>query len=149
MTTIYLKLTAHDPIVARDGRPFGVGQGYRMKGLGWPYPSVVAGSFRTALVKAGGGDFAGDTPENLLKIAVAGVFPLVDGNTLYLPAPNDCVVHPDNRPLRVFPQEMGGGGCDFPVNGLLPVMLTEQQAKDDFKPKETPAWWPADKLGTG
>ena len=60
MTTSYLLLTAHDPIVARDGRPFGVGQGYRMKGLDWPYPSVIAGSLRTALVKASPGrDFGG------------------------------------------------------------------------------------------
>src|ERR1039458_8816544 len=33
-----------DPVVARDGRPFNAGM--RMKGLGWPYPSVLAGSDR-------------------------------------------------------------------------------------------------------
>jgi CRISPR-associated protein Cmr3 len=145
MITTYLQLTAHDPIVARDGRPFGVGQGNRMKSLSWPYPSVVAGSFRTALVKATGGDFAGDTPRKLMGLPVAGAFPVAEGS-LYLPAPNDCVVHPENGPLRVYPQDQGEGGCDLPANGLWPVMLTEKQAKTDFKPKETPAWWPAQKL---
>ena len=58
--SVILQLTPHDPLVARDGRPFGAGQGNRMRGLPWPLPSVVAGSFRTALVKAGSGDFSGD-----------------------------------------------------------------------------------------
>lgn len=43
----YLKITSHDPIIARDGRPFGLG--IRMKSLDWPYPSVLAGSVRTML----------------------------------------------------------------------------------------------------
>jgi len=145
MTTHYLQLTPHDPIVARDGRPFGAGQGNRMKGLDWPYPSVVAGSFRTALVKSTGRDFTDPTPQELMAIPVAGVFPVADCE-LYLPAPNDCVVHPDNRVLRVEPQDPGEGGCDFPVNGLRPVMLTEEQAGSDFKAKGSPAWWPREKL---
>lgn len=146
MTRSYLQLTAYDPVVARDGRPFGIGQGYRMKGLSWPYPSVVAGSLRTALVKHNGGDFTGDIPRKLLGVSVAGVFPVVDGDQLYLPAPNDCVVAPDKRPLPVEPQPCGEGGCGFPLNGLQPVMLTEQQAKEDFKPGEAPAWWPVEQL---
>lgn len=145
MTTSYLQLTAHDPIVARDGRPFGVNQGQRMRSLGWPYPSVVAGSFRTALVKAAGGDFTGDTPQKLMNIAVAGIFPVAAG-TLYLPAPHDCVVHPDKGPLRVYPQDQESDGCDFPNTSLRPVMLTTADAKDDFKPKQAPAWWPAEKF---
>ena len=48
MSVTMLRLTARDPIIARDGRSFGAGQGNRMHGLAWPLPSVVAGSFRTA-----------------------------------------------------------------------------------------------------
>lgn len=143
MTTA-LTLTAHDPLVARDGRPFGAGQGTRMKGLPWPYPSVVAGSLRTAFGKAAGIDFD-KSAADLLKVEVAGVFPARDG-TLYLPAPADCVVHPDNGPLRARPDEPrdDGEGCDFPAAGLRPVVLPAEV--NDFKPKEPPAWWPADKL---
>jgi hypothetical protein len=53
--TTYIEIEAHDPIVARDGRPFGVGQ--RMKSLDWPYPSVLARSMRTLLGKINGGFF--------------------------------------------------------------------------------------------
>lgn len=152
MSVVTLQLTARDPIVARDGRPFGAGQGNRMRGLGWPLPSVVAGSFRTALVKADPSlDFAGDMPWLLMQIEVAGVFPTVK-NELYLSAPNDAVAEPteDGKAIklvhRVTPQS-NVGGCDFPDDlPLRPVMLSEEQAKRDFKPKSVPAWWPVGKL---
>uniref|UniRef100_A0A7C4QMU6 Type III-B CRISPR module-associated protein Cmr3 n=1 Tax=Schlesneria paludicola TaxID=360056 RepID=A0A7C4QMU6_9PLAN len=151
MSTI-LELTTHDPLIARDGRPFGIGQGNRMRGLPWPLPSVVAGAFRTALVTCHGKlDFSGDMPQKLLRqVSVHGVFPTV-GHELYLPAPNDAVAEPvdDNKEKipqlhRLRPQEVIGG-CDFPRDGLLPVMLSESQAKEDFKPAEVPAWWPVGK----
>src|SRR5436309_12393982 len=98
--SVILQLVPHDPIIARDGRPFGAGQGNRMRGLTWPLPSVVAGSFRTALVKAIPSlDFAGDMPERLMAIEVAGVFPTV-GQELYLPAPSDCAW--DEKTEKVF-----------------------------------------------
>ena len=41
------------------------------------------------------------------------------------------------------------GGCDWPARGLRPVMLSADDAPDDFKPGdctsgERPAWWPID-----
>lgn len=148
--SVVLQVTPHDPLVARDGRPFGVGQGNRMRGLSWPLPSVVAGSFRTALVKSNGGlDFSGDIPQRLMQIAVAGVFP-VHGSELYLPAPADAVAEPNENGKgmkclhRVVPQPIRGG-CDLPEDNLWPVMLSESQAGDDFKPAEVPAWWPVGK----
>lgn len=144
MSVTTLQLTARDPVVARDGRPFGAGQGNRMRGLSWPLPSVVAGSLRTALVKANQFlSFDDDMPQRLLKIEVAGVFPTV-GKELYLPAPSDCVwdemtgkVHR----VRPIPLEHGEG-VDFLLDGLEPVRLTKEQAQDDFKSKTIPAWWP-------
>lgn len=122
-----------------------------MRGLPWLLPSVVAGSFRTALVKAGNGDFSGDTPLSLLEnVSVAGVFP-VHNEELYLPAPTDCVAEPntDGSTIKaihqVTPQPLVGG-CDFlPENDLRPVMLSETQSSDDFKPMAVPAWWPLSK----
>jgi CRISPR-associated protein Cmr3 len=94
--TAYLQIAPHDPLVSRDGRPFGAGQGNRMRGLPWLLPSVVAGSFRTALVKSSPErDFSGDIPQRLLQIHVAGLFP-VHGGELYLPAPNDAVAEPND-----------------------------------------------------
>ena len=143
MTTM-IELTCRDPIVSRDGRPFGAGQGNRMRSAGWPLPSVVAGALRSAIGTAAQRDFSADTAQELRQVAVAGVFPAADGQ-LYLPAPRDCVVHPDKGPLRAAPQTIDDGGCDWPAEGLRPVMLTQEQAPDDFKPEEAPAWWPADR----
>jgi CRISPR-associated protein Cmr3 len=147
MSVTTLRLTAHDPIIARDGRPFGIGEGGRMRGLGWPLPSVVAGSLRTALVKESSGlNFSGDMPQRLMAIEVAGVFPTV-GDGLYLPAPNDCVWDEKTKKVhRVRPIPLKQSeGVDFPLEGLDPVRLTEQQAGDDFKAKAAPAWWPSSK----
>jgi CRISPR-associated protein Cmr3 len=147
MSVTTLQLTARDPIVARDGRPFGAGQGNRMRGLGWPLPSVVAGSFRTALVKAHPDlDFGGDMPQRLMAIEVAGVFPTA-GPELYLPAPHDCVWdEKTDKVYRVQPVPLvEGEGVDFPLEGLTPVRLTEEQAKEDFKAKTIPPWWPVRK----
>jgi CRISPR-associated protein Cmr3 len=145
----FLQLTPQDPLVARDGRPFGAGQGQRMRGLPWLLPSVVAGSFRSALVKAGSRDFSDDIRQRLMQIAVAGAFP-VHGGKLYLPAPNDAVAEPNENGKgikflhRVVPQPITGG-CDLPEDGLRPVMLSESQASEEFKPAEVPAWWPVGK----
>lgn len=147
MNVVTLQLTARDPIIARDGRPFGAGQGNRMRGLTWPMPSVVAGSFRTALVKANPSlDFAGDMPQRLMAIEVAGVFPTV-GQEFYLPAPNDCVWgEKTGKVFRVQPIPLAEGeGADFPLDGLDPVRLTEDQAAEDFKTKTIPPWWPRSK----
>jgi len=120
-----------------------------MRGLPWPLPSVVAGSFRTALVKADAGlDFSGDMSQRLLAIDVAGVFPAHQGQ-LYLPAPNDALGQPDGNGKRIkaihrlVPQR-NDGGCDFPDDlPLRPVMLPG--GIEDFKPADIPAWWPGSK----
>lgn len=142
MSRCTIEITAMDPLVSRDGRPFGVNQGNRMRGLPWLSPSVVAGSFRTALVKSNPSlQFSDDVVQKIRSVEAAGAFPS-DGRQLYMPAPLDCLwdgktVHAV-RPTSLNP----GEGCDFPLAGLQPVMLTPQQSKEDFKPKAPPAWWP-------
>jgi CRISPR-associated protein Cmr3 len=139
-----LDITCRDTIVARDGRPFGAGQGNRMRSLNWPLPSVLAGSLRTTLGKAARGDFSAEAARDLLQVEIAGPFPRANGQ-LYLPTPEDCVVHPKQGALRTAPHPQDGGGCDWPAAGLLPVGLTQTQASEDFKPTEAPAWWPLDR----
>ena len=150
MSVTTLQLTARDPIIARDGRPFGAGQGNRMRGLSWPLPSVIAGSFRTALVKANPSlDFTKNTPVELLRVEVAGVFPTVV-QELYLPAPNDCLWDEETEKIhRVQPIALAhGDGADFSTEGLRPVRLTKAQAAEDFKGKSAPAWWPRSAIET-
>jgi CRISPR-associated protein Cmr3 len=138
--TTSLKITCRDPIICRDGRPFGAGQGNRMRSLEWPLPSVIAGSLRSALGNSANREFSLAVAQELLQVEVAGVFP-VAGNKLFLPLPQDCVVH-GRRALRAMPQTFDSGGCDWPGQSLRPVTLTTEQAPDDFKPEEAPAWWP-------
>jgi len=143
-----IRITARDPVVSRDGRPFGAGQGRRMRSTGWPLPGMVAGSFRTTLAKAAGQAFTGTLPADLLKcIAVHGLFPItVVDKELYLPAPADALHREgENQPLRALPRELEGG-CDWPGGAkLLPVMPDLADDADDFKPApaaKTPAFWP-------
>lgn len=146
----YLELIPRDPLVARDGRPFGIGQGNRMRSLDWPYPSVVAGSVRTALGKQAAADatFDGPTVAALKQVGIAGPFPAVDG-ALYFPAPKDAVVRDDGTARAVFaarPSEYATGeGCDLP-GGLRPVVLPASLT-DDFKPAPVPAFWSAERMG--
>jgi len=147
MSVTTFRLSAHDPIIARDGRPFGEGQGNRMRGLDWPLPSVVAGSFRSALVKANLElDFQNKPSLGPLRAEVAGALPLVDGE-LHLPAPADCVWNGEkakdkSKAYRIEPSPMNDGdGCDLP-DGLRPVLLPDDAGMDNFKPKPAPAWWP-------
>ncbi|MCZ2340778.1 MAG: type III-B CRISPR module-associated protein Cmr3 [Bacteroidales bacterium] len=141
MTTTFLNVSGIDPIVARDGRPFGDGTGNRMRGLPWPLPSAVAGSARRACVlNQPSGEFDPETIQKLLNIEVSGLFPVLSGK-LYLPAPKDCVW--DGTAIhRVQPQTIGsdGSGCDMP-NGLRPVTLNTEPSTAEFKPERLPAWW--------
>ncbi len=136
----FLRISGRDPLVARDGRPFGAGQGNRMRSSGWPLPGVVAGSFRTALGKAAGRGFDARTQEELLRIEVAGVLPFADGQ-LYLPAPQDCVLRRDGGVCRARPEPPRlGEGADWPLAELRPVVLDGEE--EDFKPETGPAFWP-------
>ncbi|MEZ5591832.1 MAG: type III-B CRISPR module-associated Cmr3 family protein [Gammaproteobacteria bacterium] len=83
ITTTYLKLTPRDPIVARDGRPFGAGQGARMRLLDWPYPSVLAGSLRSLVGKQSGHNFKNIITQ-LKALNIAGPLPQWR-NTLFFP----------------------------------------------------------------
>jgi CRISPR-associated protein Cmr3 len=146
VTIATIELTCRDPIVSRDGRPFGRNQGSRMRSLTWPMPSVVTGSLRTALGKAAERVFSEATANELRQVAIGGVFPTVEGQ-LYLPAPDDCVVREDGRAFSARPEGIrDGAGCDWPIDGLQPVMLPLDENEPDFKPKDGPAWWPIDRL---
>jgi len=137
MTTI--RIECRDPVVSRDGRPFGAKQGNKMRSLVWPLPSVVAGSLRTAIGKLNGGDFA-VLSNDLFKLDVAGLFPVDERACIYLPAPNDCAFD-GTSVYAARPEELRSHeGSDLP-SGLQPVTIV---SNDDFKPKTVPSWWPID-----
>jgi CRISPR-associated protein Cmr3 len=148
---VFLTVTPHDPIISRDGRPFGAGQ--RMGSLDWFYPSVLAGSLRTILGNIAQADFSKqETIDSLKKMRVSGPLSIWNGR-IFLPTPKDIIVKEDEkdgikrrcvyaiRPTKI--QE--GEGCDlpFPKGVLCPAMHPIQ---DEFKPAEIPAFWSADKM---
>ncbi len=142
MKAAYLSITPHDPVIARDGRPFGIGQGIRMRSLDWPYPSVLAGSLRTMLGKMNGGSFNERVVELLKAVQISGPMPLIKGQ-IYLPAPKDILVKDADDKRQAYairPMEMKvDEGCDLP-EGFIPAMLPES-VQDDFKPAEVPSFW--------
>ena len=112
-----------------------------MRSLRWPLPSMIAGSLRTAIGNSAGKSFSLATAKQLLEVGARGVLPYADGN-LYLPAPQDCVVHPDEGPIRTIPQSFSAGdGCDLPDAALMPVTLPRSKGTE-FKPASKPMWWP-------
>jgi CRISPR-associated protein Cmr3 len=165
MSTAYLTITPHDPVIARDARPFTFG--VRMKSLDWLYPSVIAGSFRTMLGKKamlGKKEYRNcnfddaNIIKSLKSVSVAGPLP-VWKNTLFFPAPKDFHVREQNgqrTPHPVRPTEIGTDEhCDFLYRGLLPALLPESIG--EFKPaKYAPLWslslmaeWLANPDGSG
>jgi len=145
--TIFLTLTPHDPVIARDSRPFVFGT--RMKSLDWPYPSVMAGSLRTLLGKKKDPDFKTEGMiTELRNISVAGPFPL-HNNELLFPAPRDLLVQKRGNYYEVYPirpsKMQNGEGCDLPDKSLVPSQIPAS-VDDEFKADKTPPLWPGWKM---
>lgn len=157
MPTTTILINPRDPLIARDGRPFGIGN--RAHCLDWLPPSTVAGTLRTLVGKCTGGDFDQETIASLLGIHITGPFPW-RGGELFLPAPLDAVYYPGKisseeegprvtsrgtihaiRPLELAP----GEGCDLPHASLHPVGLSPE-IKSEFKPARVPQFWAMSEL---
>jgi len=145
----YLSLTPRDPLVARDGRPFGAGSGTRMKSLDWLSPSVTAGALRTMLGKQNPAAFSEQVVAGLKQIEVAGPLPLWDG-TLFLPCPHDFALRAEgSKPrdcfrLRPLPS-LNDDYCDLPDARLRPVLLPGT-VEEEFKPDVPPSLWSMQKM---
>lgn len=87
-----------DPLIVRDGRPFGLIPGARARSLGFPFPSTTTGALRTRSWQDSDGVFspADRNPAELLQVSVRG--PLLveldaagEINEWYAPAPLDAL----------------------------------------------------------
>lgn len=61
-----------DPLIVRDGRPFGADPGARSRSLSFPAPSTTTGGFRGRSGLGDGGAFDRTRIDDVLKIAVRG-----------------------------------------------------------------------------
>lgn len=107
-----------DPLIVRDGRPFGPTPGARARTLPFPFPSTIAGGARTKAGRndAGRFDSSQETLARVLSYEVRGPFLVEldnDGEVQewFFPAPADALM-------------MGGGAPDFTQRyRLSPISL--------------------------
>ena len=143
-----ISVSPRDPLIIRDGRPFGAEGSNRLRSLSWPYPSTMAGALRTLLgtrLRGGAGDPFDD--ENMLQrlkeIVFSGPLPMSE-DELYFPPPADILLSTDKPYSVLKPGAMRAGeGCNLPHPLLWPIEIEE-----DAKPLEKPAFWPASSLIT-
>lgn len=145
----------HDPLIVRDGRPFGPQPGAQATSLPFPFPSTTTGGVRTrAGLQNGTFDKSKANIERVKKIKVRG--PLLiqlhpDGNTverLLVHAPADALFlsrdqsDQKDQPIcrRLLPLEMSEGTItDFDKHELNLVGLAQSERS---KPaKNTPSYW--------
>lgn len=147
-----VKVTPLDPFIARDSRPFGSGS--KARTLGWPYPSVIAGSLRSLLGKMAGG-FTPERVRELKEIRVRGPLPCL-GDEMFYPRPLDLLIREETTggklsrevyPVRPIHESIptGGSGTDLPAG--LGLSMPLGMPDDDFKPAAIPAFWSAERIG--
>ncbi|MGQ9698008.1 MAG: type III-B CRISPR module-associated protein Cmr3 [Armatimonadota bacterium] len=140
-----LVIMPRDPLLFRDGKPFGPDPGAAARTLTWPLPRTCAGAVRTHIGTSLGWDWSKDGPQKAKEIAFRG--PLLvakkspDANwQVYLHAPQDAVIFRNEagepRAMRLSPWKTPeGAGCDLPV-GLLPLRVEK-----DVKPEGGYVFW--------
>ncbi|MDR1649655.1 MAG: type III-B CRISPR module-associated protein Cmr3 [Synergistaceae bacterium] len=134
-TKVKLTIKPLDPLISRDSRPFGRGQGMRACSLDWLTPSVVCGALRSFAGKIHGSFDSG----KLQNIKIRGPFLECEGR-LFFPRPRDFLKS-DTAEYALRPQACreSDGGADMPLDLLPAVMRPEPE--EDFKPNFLPAFW--------
>ncbi|BAF60108.1 Uncharacterized protein PTH_1927 [Pelotomaculum thermopropionicum SI] len=142
-----------DPLIARDGRPFGPVPGARAFTLAFPFPSTIAGAVRTRDGLDASGRFQPAEIPRLKKIEVLG--PLLveldagtgDIDRWLVPAPADALFFelvPSDftkaairqlTPLQLPP----GSHTNLPEDSLAPVGMPDRDPRKPFS--KTPAYW--------
>ncbi len=140
-----LVIEPHDPVLVRDGRPFGV-EGQDARTLPWPLPQTVAGAVRTWLGDALAWDWHGDGPDRALRVEVHGPL-LLDREQPLFPCPRDALPPPGDgnqpiRPLRLAPEAAGAAaaGTLWPVGVPLRAPVPPADQRPDAK-AGLPEYW--------
>lgn len=142
-----ISVSPRDPLIIRDGRPFGGEGNNRMRSLSWPYPSTIAGAIRTLLGTELKGEEENpfDDERVLLRLkqtSVLGPLPMSE-EELYFPSPADIIYYEKGKQCTaLYPVEpRKGEGCNLPNKSLWPVKIS-----DDRKPQTMPFFWPYSSL---
>jgi CRISPR-associated protein Cmr3 len=136
-----------DPLIVRDGRPFGPTPGARAHSLDFPYPSTITGGVRTQAGQDENGFFDVGKIAAVKQVGIRG--PLLvewdeENKPAYLvPAPADALLLQENesRPVyrhRLHPLEKAGMLSDL-ADELYPVGMTQPTLSKPYK--GTPRYW--------
>ena len=114
-----------DPVIFRDGKPFGTVPGARSKSMSFPFPSTVVGALRTHSGRDANGRFDTSRIDELLRKTMKGpllvnLTPAGDIDTWLIPAPADALLLKDEidttkaRRVQLRPLAMPDGVyCDL------------------------------------
>ena len=160
MKDIDFVITPRDPILFRDGRPFGQAGVAQAGGLSWPRPGTIAGMVRTFVGFSRDRDYFANGPQkeghiNKIKQVGLGLFlpALLDIHRemeICLPAPVDAVAFlpgdkeyeedAEKKPLAIkalTPKNLDPGeGTDISWSNWLYAWMDEQE-----KPQQMPSFW--------
>jgi len=138
-----------DPLIVRDGRPFGPTPGARAASLPFPFPSTLAGAVRTQVGRDADGVFDVRRIDEVKRIAVSGplLVELDEVNAVrrwLVPAPADTLLldldppHKDRAICkRLVPLHLPSGAQTNLPGGLKPVGL----ARPDPRKPRGPRFW--------
>lgn len=140
-----------DPLIARDGRPFGSTAGIRAKSLDFPFPSTTTGGVRTrsGLGKIDGdlSKFDKDLGDKVLNIEVRGALlaEVGDGKVnLLVHAPADCLIikpekEGDKNRFPLVPLDPNDAEFRSNLEKGLHLLGTTETVKG--KPQSEPRFW--------
>lgn len=147
-----------DPLIVRDGRPFGPNPGARATTLPFPFPSTIAGALRHKAGLSDDGAFDRSQIEAVLQLTVRG--PLLaqlqdDPDPArtdqiadwLLPAPADALLlrgdsgEPDLRRYWLAPRSVVGGAVTPMPDGLLLVAPAQYDRRKPLDDERRPRFW--------
>ncbi len=135
-----LKITGLDPLLFRDGRPFGAEEGAQSaRSLSLPHPYTLAGFVRTYYGNQAGWEWNKTRAEEARKIEVHSPL-LLRNEKIVFPAPADAVLYKDEaggieKRMSLRPEKNASGGTDLP-EGMIPLSVTQ-----DCKPLSGVKYW--------
>lgn len=145
MPTWYIE--PRDPLIVRDGRPFGPDPGARSRSIGFPMPSTTTGGLRNRAGLNQHGAFNRGLIDTVLKIAVRGpLLAALDPEGTFQewlpPAPADALLLPGDqqnvRIVRLLPlQKISGTSYTHPA-GDPDLALVGPRLPIDKKPFDAP-----------
>lgn len=144
-----------DPVIVRDGRPFGPDPGARAQSLPFPFPATLAGAVRTRHGEQQGGfDVNGIMAARVRSLSVHGPFLVQlaeDGDAapqLLLPAPGDALLLPKSKDAPALrrwlrPLEVDARAQSDLDGGLAYVGMPRPENAKPLSDPPTFWWWEA------